>query len=173
MYQKITKFLRLFFSEALIFKYGFNISPMYRRTTGRVTFVSSDLLEIDIKIPLSIKNRNYVGSIFGGSLFAATDPIYMIQLINILGNNYVVWDKASTIKYKNPAYSDAYAIFRFTKEEIEVIKSEVKLKKEIEIKKELNITNTSGIIITELTKTIYIADKEFYKAKKKHQKNSQ
>ena len=75
MYQKVTKFLRLFFSNSLIFKYGFNISPMYSRITGKIIFVSDDLHQIDIIIPISIKNRNYVGSIFGGSLFAATDPI--------------------------------------------------------------------------------------------------
>jgi hypothetical protein len=167
MYQKATKLLRLFFSDSFIFKYGFNISPMYRRTTGKITFVSADLHQIDVKIPISIKNKNYVGSIFGGSLYAATDPIYMIQLIHILGNEYVVWDKETTIKYKRPAFSDAFATFRFTSEEIEFIKRKVNEEKEIEINKELNIKDIKGIIFTELTKTLYIADKEFYKTKKR------
>ena len=172
MYQQATKFLRLFFSDSLIFKYGFNISPMYRRTTGKITFVSADLLQIDIKIPLSIKNKNYVGSIFGGSLYAATDPIFMIQLLHILGNNYVVWDKASTVRYKRPAFSDAFVTFRFTLEEIAQIKKDVETKKELEIIKELNITDTNGLVFTELTKTIYIAKKDFYSAKKKQQQKA-
>lgn len=167
MYQKITKLLRLFFSNSLIFKYGFNLSPMYRRTTGRVVFVSDDLFQIKVKIPISIKNRNYVGSIFGGSLYAATDPVFMIQLIHILGDDYVVWDKASTIQYKRPAYTDVFASFQFTSEEIDQIKKEVATKKEIEIVKDLIITDVDRIIFTELTKTLYIADKDFYKTKRK------
>lgn len=167
MYQKITKFLRLFFSDSFIFKYGFNISPMYRRTTGKITFVADNLLQIDVKIPISIKNKNYVGSIFGGSLYAATDPIFMIQLIHILGDDYVVWDKSSTVQYKRPAYSDAFATFKFTSEEIAKIKSAVALKKELEIVKNINITDTSGNVYTELSKTLYIADKDYYREKKK------
>ncbi|MDJ0644408.1 MAG: DUF4442 domain-containing protein, partial [Flavobacteriaceae bacterium] len=78
MYAQLSKFLSRFFSKRQIFRYGFNVSPMYRRSTGKLYFVSEDLLNVKIKIPLSIKNRNYVGSIFGGSLFSATDPIYMV-----------------------------------------------------------------------------------------------
>ncbi len=172
MYQQATKFLRLFFSDSLIFKYGFNISPMYRRTTGKIIFVSDDLHQIDIIIPISIKNRNYVGSIFGGSLFAATDPIFMIQLLHILGKDYVVWDKATTIQYKRPAFTDVLASFQFTSDEIALIKKDVEIKKEIEIVKDLNIADKNGLVFTALTKTIYIAKKDFYSAKKKQQQKA-
>ena len=74
---------------------------MYRRSTGKVIKVSEDLLFVKIKIPISYKNRNFVGSIFGGSLFSATDPLFMIQLMNILGDNYVVWDKDATTAVLN------------------------------------------------------------------------
>ncbi len=80
-----------FVSRHKLFKYGFNLSPMYRRTTGRLIDVSADLLHITIKIPLSYKNRNYVNSVFGGSMFSAVDPIPMVQLIYLLGDDYVVW----------------------------------------------------------------------------------
>tara|TARA_B110000240_G_C13483785_1_gene446463 strand:+ start:476 stop:664 length:189 start_codon:yes stop_codon:yes gene_type:complete len=58
---------------------------------------------VKVRIKLSYKNSNYVGSIFGGSLLSATDPILMVQLINILGNKHVVWDKAAAIKFKRLA----------------------------------------------------------------------
>ena len=101
MYRTLTNIAKRFFSDAQIYKYGFNWSPMYRRSTGKVIEVSEDLLYIKVKIPLNWKNRNFVGSIFGGSMLSATDPIYMIQLLKILGDDYVVWDKSATIKYKN------------------------------------------------------------------------
>ncbi len=99
MYATISKVLSTFLKQSTIFKYGFNISPMYRRSTGKIIEVSEDLFNIKVKIPIGYKNKNYVGSIFGGSLFSATDPIFMIQLMNILGNDYVVWDKSANIKF--------------------------------------------------------------------------
>ena len=82
-----------------LLKYGFNFSPMYRRSTGKITHVSEDLLHIKLKLALTYKNRNYVNSIFGGSMFSAVDPVPMVQLINLLGPDYVVWDKSAEIHF--------------------------------------------------------------------------
>lgn len=171
MYQKLTKIAESFFSKATIFKFGFNISPMYRRSTAKILFVSDDLHKVKVKIPLSWKNKNYVGSIFGGSLFSATDPIYMIQLIQILGKDYVVWDKSTTIKFRRPAYSSAYAEFVFSEDEIEKIKQEVADKKQLNYTKFLKITDADKNLFVELEKTLYIADKEFYRQKQAHKKS--
>lgn len=112
MYKTVTKIAKRYFTDAQIYKYGFNWSPMYRRTTGRVIEVSEDGYYVKIKIPLSLKNKNYMGSIFGGSLFSATDPIYMIQLINILKDDYVVWDKGppydTSVPQKKPCLQNLF-----------------------------------------------------------------
>ncbi|CAM1372631.1 DUF4442 domain-containing protein [Tenacibaculum xiamenense] len=168
MYATLSNILKKFFKESTIFRYGFNVAPMYRRSTGKVKYVSDDLLKVHVKIPLSIKNRNYVGSIFGGSLFSATDPIFMIQLINILGKEYVVWDKNATIKFKRPAFEDAHVDFVFTQEEIDKIKERVENENEIDLVKEIKITNKEASkVFAEVSKTIYIADKKYYKRKRK------
>ncbi len=168
MYAKLTSLLKNIFSVEDIYKYGFNWSPMYRRSVGKITNVSKGLYEVNVKIPLNYKNRNYAGTIFGGSLFSATDPIYMIQLIQILGNDYIVWDKHAEIRYKRPAKSDAYANFIFSNEEVDRIKSEVAEKGEVNWIKKLDITNHDAtIIFAHLVKTIYVADKSFYAEKRK------
>lgn len=155
-------------SKASIYKYGFNLSPMYRRSTGRIYEVSEDLHSVKVKIKLSYKNSNYVGSIFGGTLFSATDPIFMIQLMNILGTDYVVWDKAATIKFKRPAKETCYVDFVFTDDEIEIIKKDVAENKEIDLIKNIKLTNKeNSIVFAEVLKTIYVADKEYYKEKRK------
>ena len=140
---------------------------MYRRTTGRITSVTKDLSRIEVKIPLSYKNKNYVGTIFGGSLFSATDPIYMVQLIQLLGREYVVWDKSSMIKFKRPANENAYVVFEFTDEEISKLKADISAKKEVDLTKTVLIKSKEGKVFCEIEKTIYVADKEFYKEKKK------
>ncbi|VXB54799.1 conserved hypothetical protein [Flavobacterium sp. 9AF] len=166
MYDSIFQFLNRFFKKATLFKTMFNVSPMYRRSCGRITHVSDDLHIVKIKIKLSYKNKNYVGSMFGGSLFAATDPIYMIQLMQILGKDYVVWDKTTEIKFKRPAYQNAFATFNFTSDEIHQIKKDVKKENEINCVKQLHITDKKGKIFTEVNKTIYISSKAYYKEKK-------
>ncbi len=166
MYDKLFTILNRYFKKATIFKVLFNISPMYRRSCGKIIFASEDLHVVKIKIPLSYKNKNYVGSIFGGSLFAATDPIYMIQLMQILGKDYVVWDKKTDIRFKRPAYENAFATFEFTGLEIEEIKQKVQAENEIDYTKILHITDKNGTIFTELDKTLYISTKTFYKQKR-------
>lgn len=173
MYKTIQKVLEKFVSKSNIYKYGFNFSPMYRRSTGRIFKVSDDLLSIKVRIKLSYKNSNYVGSIFGGSLFSATDPIFMIQLMNILDKNYVVWDKAASIKFKKPAKETCYIDFVFTNDEIVQIKNDVATKKEIDLIKNIQITNKDkSIVFAEVSKTIYVADKKYYKEKLKKRKQS-
>ena len=174
MYQFLSKVSNKYFSthSHLLFKWFFNISPMYRRSTGRITSVTRNLSRIEIRIPLSYKNKNYVGTIFGGSLFSATDPIYMVQLIQLLGRDYVVWDKSSTIKFKRPANSAAYAVFEFTEKEVESIKDDIAKKKEIDLLKIVHLTSKEGKLFCEIEKTIYVADKLYYKEKRRMKSSS-
>lgn len=169
MYQFLTRVSNRYFKNQKhkLFKAFFNVSPMYRRSTGKITSVTKDLSRIEIKIPISYKNKNYVGTIFGGSLFSATDPIYMVQLIQLLGSNYVVWDKSSMVKFKRPASSDAYATFEFTKEEVEDLLKQIEEKKEVDLVKMVHLTSKNGQLFCEIEKTIYVADKSFYKEKRK------
>lgn len=165
MYKVVSQFLTRFVKPATIYKYGFNWSPMYRRTTARLTEVSDDLHYVKIRLKLNYKNRNYAGSMFGGSMLSATDPIYMIQLIQILGDDYVVWDKAVTAKYKRPGKSTIYGEFAFTKEEIEALKNQLKTEQQVDIIKTMQLVNTKAEVIAEFSKTLYIAQKAYYKKK--------
>ena len=167
MYKIASEFLTRFFKPSTIYKYGFNWSPMYRRSTGKLIEVSDDLHKVIITINLNWKNRNYAGSMFGGSMLAATDPIYMIQLIQILGNDYVVWDKSVEAQYKKPAKSRVFGEFIFTPDEIIKIKQNVADNNEIDIIKTMNLVDAKQNKIATFNKTIYIADKRFYKQKLK------
>ena len=174
LYQKIAQIGTKFISKPTLFKHGFNLSPMYSRSTAKIIDVSDDLMNVRIKLPISYKNKNYVNSIFGGSMFSAVDPIPMVQLINLLDNSYVVWDKSAEIKFKRPAKETVFADFNFSSQELEDIKERVKLENEIQIKKVTQLTNKDGsMVFCEVKKILYVADKAFYKAKrnKKPQSN--
>ena len=144
MYQNIARLGQRLFSKAFLFKYGFNFSPMYRRSCSRVIDVSRDLKVIRIRLKYSYKNKNYVGSIFGGSLFSAVDPFPMVQLINIIDRDYLIWDKAAQIYFRRPAFEDLYADFSYTDAELENIRKRVQEEKEIEMIKSTSLTNKAG-----------------------------
>ena len=172
-YQEVAEIGSKFLKKKTLFKYGFNLSPMYRRSTGRITYVSEDLLDIQIKLPITYKNRNYVNSIFGGSMFSAVDPIPMVQLINLLGDDYVVWDKSAEIFFKRPAKTHLYASFGYSIEELEDIKQRVAVENEIEILKTTLLKDKSTKkVYCEVKKTLYIANKTYYIEKRKNKKQA-
>ena len=167
IYQKMGEVGEKLLPRRILFKWGFNLAPMYRRSTGRIISVSDDLMQIRIKIPISYKNRNYVNSIFGGSMFAAVDPIPMVQLMNLLDKTFVVWDKSAEIRFKRPAKEDLYADFEFTPEELDHIRGAVQRENEIDIIKTTYLTNKDkSTVFCEVDKKIYIADKAYYKQKR-------
>ena len=171
-YKKITEFFSKFIGKSKVLKYGMNLSPMYRRTTAKVIFISEDFMEIKIKLPFSYKNANYVSTIFGGSMFSAVDPFPMTQLMNLIGDDYVVWDKAAEIFFRRPAKEDLYAEFIYTLEEVDEIKQKAQEQNEFEIIKTTKLTNKDKtIVFCEIRKRVYIANKVFFKEKRKKRKN--
>ncbi len=140
-------------------RWGFNFFPAYRGTGGRLTYIADDFHEIHIKLPLNWRSRNYVGTIFGGSMYGAVDPLYMVMLIKILGSDYEVWDKAATIRFKRPGRETLYAKFKISPQEISEIKDELKQNKSIERVYVIDLVNKAGKVHAVVEKTIYISSK--------------
>ena len=171
-YKKIAELAARFISKPKVLKLGFNLSPMYRRTSAKVIYISEDFLKIQIKLPFSYKNANYVNTIFGGSMFSAVDPFPMTQLMNLIGDDYVVWDKAAEIFFRRPAKEDLYAEFIYTEEELVDIKQKADEQDEFEIIKTTKLTNKDkSIVYCEVRKRVYIANKTFFKEKQQIRKN--
>ncbi|HBK71030.1 MAG TPA: DUF4442 domain-containing protein [Flavobacteriaceae bacterium] len=148
-------------------RFAFNLFPAIRGTGGKVSFISDDWREIHVRLPLSWRTRNYVGTVFGGSIYASTDPFYMIQLMKILGKEYVVWDKAAQIKFKRPIQKTVYARFVITNEILDEIKEKVKQYGSYDIDLPVQFEDKEAKVYAEIIKTIYIADKTYYKSRKR------
>jgi len=97
------------FSKVL--KYRFNHFPAYRRCGAKITYVSPELLDVEIERALRRNNKSHIGSIWGGSLYNSIDPVYTIMLSQKPGGKYIVFDKAATIHFLKPAYKKLYAHF--------------------------------------------------------------
>ena len=137
----------------------FNFFPAYRGTGARVVFISDDYREIRVKIPLSWRTRNYVGTIYGGSMYAGIDPIYMLMLIKNLGKDYIVWDKAAKIRFKRPGKETLFAEFRLTDEELDEIRNLLQTQKSIDRIYNVELKDKNGKTHCIIEKTLYIARK--------------
>ena len=143
-----------------LFRWSFNFFPAYRRTGGRITYIAGDLHEIRVKLPLNWKTRNYVGSIFGGSMYGAIDPIYMIMLMKLLGPEYIVWDKAATIHFKKPGQKTLYARFVVSKEELGDVHKRLSTEPSINRTYQVDLTDTDGEVYASFEKTLYMRRKD-------------
>jgi hypothetical protein len=102
-----------------------NWFPAYRGTGGRATYVSADFHEVHIKLPLNWRTRNYVGTIYGGSIYGSIDPIYMIMLMKVLGRGFTVWDKGASIRFRRPGRTTLFATFLLTPDIVNGIRDEL------------------------------------------------
>lgn len=103
-------------------RWGFNLFPAYRGTGARITYLAPDWSELRIRVPLSWRTRNYVGTIYGGSMYGAVDPIYMLMLIKRLGAGYIVWDREATIRFHRPGRTTLHARFVLPDDEVAAIR---------------------------------------------------
>lgn len=149
-----------------LFRWAMNLFPTYMGTGGRVTFISADWQEIHVRLSLNLFTYNYVGVVFGGSIYASVDPFYMLQLMHILGKDYIVWDKAAYVRFIRPIRRRVYARFLIDTELIDQIRQRVAREKEIELTLPVTYIDRQGIQYAHIDKVIYIAQKTYYKQKR-------
>ncbi|GMU44134.1 MAG: DUF4442 domain-containing protein [Xanthomonadales bacterium] len=88
----------------------------------QVEKVGEDWRFARVRLKLRWYNRNYVGTQFGGLLFAMADPFWMILVMESLGRDYIVWDKAAKIEFLHPGRSDVHAEFHVREEDLNAIR---------------------------------------------------
>lgn len=98
--------------RAGVLRHLMNLWPPFLFAGIRVAHLADDWRSAEVEMRLRWYNRNWVGVHFGGSLFAMTDPFYMLLLIHLLGPDYVVWDKAAAIDFVRPGRGRVRAQFR-------------------------------------------------------------
>ena len=151
--------------RARMVRMGFNFHPAFRGTGGRVVHVAKDLRHIRVRLPLTWKTRNIVGSLYGGSLFAITDGAHPMMLMAALGDGYIVWDKAASIRYRKPGFSTLYADFVLDEAELAEIREALAANHELERTYTVELKDRHGTVHTVVERTVYIAEKTYYRQK--------
>ena len=136
-----------------------NLWPPFLGAGIRVKHIAADMKSVDVEMKLRWWNANYVGTHFGGSLFAITDAFYMLMVMANLGPDYIVWDKAATIRYRKPGSGTVRADFRLNHAQIDDIREKLKTLIKYEPVFKVDVKDEQGTVIAEVEKLLYIRKK--------------
>lgn len=137
----------------------YNFWPPFLFSGIKIASVENNFRDVIVRLKLRFWNKNYVGTAFGGSIYAMADPFYMLILIKNLGSEYIVWDKAASIKYIRPGKSDLTAIFHVSEKDIEHIREVVAEHGKMLWEKQIEVKDNLGEVIAVVHKSISIKKK--------------
>jgi acyl-coenzyme A thioesterase PaaI-like protein len=132
--------------------------PPYLGAGVNVDYITDDFTSARVSMPLTWYNKNIVGTHFGGSLYSMCDPMFMLLLMNHLGQDYIVWDKAASIEYKQPGRGKVTAEFTLSKDllaELQMLAPDEKKFVELSV----DVLNEAGEVVATVLKTEYIRRK--------------
>ena len=133
-----------------------NVWGPYLLSGISVRRIAPDLRTVEVQMKLRPWNRNYVGTHFGGSLFAMADPWFMVMLIELLGPGYVVWDKQGAIRFRKPGRGTVRAVFEIPPERVEEIRRGVEASGKVEPVFTVQITDGQGDVVAEVDKLLSV-----------------
>jgi len=108
-----------------------NLWPPFLGARIRIKHIAADMKAIDVEMKLRFRNANYAGTHFGGSLFAMTDPFYM--LMSICSCCWQTWAATTSSEIRrqasvsaNPGKGTVRAEFRLTDAQWDDIRDKLK-----------------------------------------------
>jgi len=142
--------------KASTFRRLLNLWPPFLVNAIRVQSLSADWSEAKVVLRLRRRNRNYVGSQFGGNLFAMVDPFWMLLAMHRLGPDYYVWDKAGAIDFVAPGREDVYARFHLDDATVAELRIAAAGGDKVLRWFDTAVTTASGELVARVRKQIYV-----------------
>jgi len=138
----------------------FNLWPVFRGMGVRVVELDPAFRHATVELRMRLLNRNYVGTHFGGSLFAMADPWFMILMMHRLGEEYVVWDKAGSVRFLKPARGAVTARFEMPEERVAEARERTADGQKHEPVFKAALVDEQGVTVAEVEKTLHIRRKK-------------
>ena len=142
-----------------VFRAIINSWPPFLGAAIKVAEIADDWRTIRVEMRLRWYNRNYVKSHFGGSLFAMTDPFYMLLLLRNLGRDFVVWDLEAQIHYLRPGRGRVSALFGIDEQRLAEIRGKAASGEKVTEIFYAEVIDEEGERVASVKKTLYIRKK--------------
>ncbi|WP_255563164.1 DUF4442 domain-containing protein [Mucilaginibacter sp. 21P] len=123
-----------------------------------------DFRGVEVKVFKSILNKNYNGTIFGGTIFAAADPFLPVLFDRVLQSSerkLRIWSKSSQINFLKPANTTLHFSVTLTDEYINDAIQQLQLCGKYEKSFIVEILNSKNEICASLSNEVYIRDLNF------------
>ena len=143
-----------------VMKMLINLWPPYLGAGVRVDTISRDYRRVAVSLKLRWYNRNYVGTHFGGTLFSMPDPFYMLMLMQVLGRDYIVWDKSASIDFVAPGKGRVSAHFELDDATLDTIRSATANGDKYLPELPVRVVDEQGKTVAHIRKTLYIRRKQ-------------
>lgn len=141
-------------------KFLLNIYGPYLGAGIWVEHISSDWRNVRVSMQLRWYNRNAVRVHFGGSLYSMVDPHLMLMHMQLLGKNYIVWDKSASISFMRPGKGKVFAEFVVSEDDIKHVVGATLNNTVYEPTYTVEIKNEQDKVVARVTKQLYIKRKE-------------
>lgn len=141
------------------FKHVLNLWPPFLFNSVRVTDVAPDWRYLRVELRHHRWNSNYVGTHFGGNLFAMTDPMWMLLLMQVLGKDYFVWDKAGQIDFVKPGKGTVFAEFKLLDADVDAIRAATDGGDKYLHWFPVDILDAQGEVVAKVRKQLYVRRK--------------
>ena len=133
-----------------------NLWPPFLCNGIRVLAISDDWSRADVVLRRRLRNRNLVGTQFGGNLFAMTDPFWMVLAMHRLGDAYYVWDKAGEIDFVLPARDDVYAHIQLDENALAEVREAAASGEKVLRWFTADLTTRDGAVVARVRKQLYV-----------------
>ncbi len=142
--------------KASTLRHGLNLWPPFLFAGIHVTRLDPDYRHAEVELRMRPWNRNYVGTHFGGSLFAMTDPFWMLLAMNALGRDYLVWDQAGAIEFVKPGRGTVRAVFELDPQTLEELRQATAGGEKCLRWFDTDILDASGERVAKVRKQLYV-----------------
>jgi acyl-coenzyme A thioesterase PaaI-like protein len=149
--------------RAATFRHLINVWPPYLFSGIHVTRIADDWHRVTVRLRLHFWNRNYVGTHFGGNLFAMADPIWMLMLMQLLGRQYYVWDRAAEIEFVASTRDDVFADFVLEDGVLDELRAQAADGSKVLRWFATDLKTEAGDVVARVRKQIYVRLKPAYR----------
>lgn len=136
-----------------------NLYPPYLGAGVKIVYIREDWKELRVAMSVRWFNRNAVGTHFGGSLYSMIDPHLMLLLMQLLGRNYMVWDKAASIEFVKASKKKVTSVIKVSDEDLEAIKRNTADGDKYLSDFTVEIIDEDDDLVARIKKTIYVRRK--------------
>ncbi|GAB1408152.1 DUF4442 domain-containing protein [Thermomonas brevis] len=145
--------------KASTLRHGLNLWPPFLFSGIHVTRIGADYRSAEVELRMRPWNRNYVRTHFGGSLFAMTDPFWMLLTLKSLGDGYVVWDQAGSIEFVKPGRGTVRARFDLDEAVLEDLRAAAADGGKVLRWFDTDVLDEAGEVVTRVRKQLYVRRK--------------